>query len=60
MREVNLAGRTLRRAAHVCVFSNSQAEKYRALLPFIKDGIEGGDKAFHMLDPPRSSTTSAA
>lgn len=51
MREVKIAGRTLQRSAHVCVFFNSDEEKYRTLLPYIKDGIEAGDKTIHLLDP---------
>jgi hypothetical protein len=51
MREVKIAGRSLQRSAHVCVFFNSDEEKYRTLLPYIKDGIEAGDKTIHLLDP---------
>lgn len=36
---------------HVCAFFSSDEEEYRVLLPFIKDGIEGGDKAVHVLNP---------
>jgi hypothetical protein len=51
MKDVRIAGRSLQRSAHVCVFFNSDEEKYRTLLPYIKDGIEGGDKTVHLLDP---------
>lgn len=51
MKEIRIAGRTLQRSAHVCVFFNSDQEKYRTLLPYIKDGIEGGDKSIHLFDP---------
>jgi MEDS: MEthanogen/methylotroph, DcmR Sensory domain len=51
MRAVKIAGRSLQRSAHVCVFYNSDEEKYRTLLPYIKDGIEAGDKTVHLLDP---------
>src|SRR5207253_649493 len=36
---------------HVCAFFNSPEEEYRVLLPFIKDGFERGEKAFHIVDP---------
>lgn len=52
-RDVQLCGKSLQGAAHVCAFFNSDEEKYRSILPFIKDGIEQGDKALHMLDPDR-------
>jgi len=31
---------------HVCAFFNSDNEKYRVLLPFVKDGFKCGDKQF--------------
>jgi hypothetical protein len=47
---VRLAGTALDRTQHVCAFFNSKDEEYRTLLPFIKEGIERGDKAFHVVD----------
>lgn len=38
---------------HVCAFFHNSAEKYRVLLPFIKDGFDCGDRAFHVVDPDR-------
>ena len=52
-KEIKLCRKSLRGAAHVCAFFNSDEEKYRAILPFVKDGIEEGEKAFHMVDPER-------
>jgi len=48
-RNVRLAGRALDRSRHVCAFFNSRDEEYRVLLPFIKEGFEQGDKAFHIV-----------
>ena len=48
-REVSLAGKPLERSRHVCAFFNSKDEEYRVLLPFIKEGFEVGDKAFHIV-----------
>ena len=36
---------------HVCAFFNSADEEYRVLRSFYKDGIDRGDKAFHLVDP---------
>ena len=36
---------------HVCAFFHSPDEEYRALLPFIKEGFERSEKAFHIVDP---------
>jgi len=48
---ISFAGSELHARRHVCAFFNSADEEYGALLPFIKDGIECGDKAFHIVDP---------
>jgi hypothetical protein len=48
---VRLAGRTLKHSPHVCAFFNTREEEYQVLLPFIKEGFEEGDKAFHIIDP---------
>jgi hypothetical protein len=38
---------------HVCAFFNGMDEHYRVLQPFIKEGIDHGDRAFHLVDPER-------
>lgn len=38
---------------HVCAFFNNHDDEYRVLLPFIKDGLECGEKAVHTVDPQR-------
>jgi len=48
---IQLAGSTLRRSCHVCAFFHSKEEEYRILMPFIKEGFERGDRAFHVVDP---------
>jgi len=48
-KRVRLAGATLDRSRHVCAFFNSKKEEYRVLLPFVKEGFEQGDKAFHIV-----------
>jgi MEDS: MEthanogen/methylotroph, DcmR Sensory domain len=47
--QVKLAGATLGRSRHVCAFFNTKDEEYRVLLPFIKEGFDQGDKAFHIV-----------
>jgi hypothetical protein len=37
---IHFAGSQLRETRHVCAFFNSDDEKYRVLLPFIKDGFD--------------------
>lgn len=48
---VRLAGRILDHSPHVCAFFTTRDEEYQVLLPFIKEGFEEGDKAFHIIDP---------
>src|SRR5438067_3168067 len=36
---------------HICAFFNSLDEQHRVLRPFIKDGLDRGDKALHIVDP---------
>src|SRR5688572_25723001 len=49
--DVTLAGRTVPGNQHVCAFFNSKDEEYRVLMPFIKEGFERGERAFHVVDP---------
>lgn len=49
-KRVRLAGATLDRSRHVCAFFHSKKEEYRVLLPFVKEGFEQGDKAFHVVE----------
>jgi hypothetical protein len=48
-----LAGSILSNRAHICAFFNSPEDAYRVLIPFIKEGLECGEKAVHTIDPRR-------
>jgi len=48
---IRFAGSVLGAQRHVCAFFHSPDEEYRVLLPFIKEGFECGQKAFHIVDP---------
>jgi hypothetical protein len=48
-----IAGSALGRHRHICAFFNSIDEQHRVLQPFIKDGFDHGDKAFHLVNPER-------
>jgi hypothetical protein len=52
-KQVRLAGSVLDRKRHVCAFFHSKEEEYRVLIPFIKEGFEQGDRAFHIIDGHR-------
>jgi len=36
---------------HICGFFATRDEEYRALLPFVQEGLARGEKAFHVVDP---------
>ena len=48
---IRFGGSVLGAQRHVCAFFHSPDEEYRVLLPFIKEGFERGEKAFHIVDP---------
>jgi len=48
---IRFAGSVLGAQRHVCAFFHSSEEEYRVLLPFIKEGFECSEKAFHIVDP---------
>lgn len=50
---VKLAGSTLTHSCHACAFFHTEEEKYRVLMPFIKEGFENGDRAFHIVNSYR-------
>jgi hypothetical protein len=50
-KSVRLFGETLDESMHICTFFRSSAEKYRVLMPFIREGMEQGDRAFHIVNP---------
>lgn len=47
---IRFAGATLGEHRHICAFFNSADEEYRVPLPFIKEGFERGDKAYHVVN----------
>src|SRR3981189_2901092 len=48
---IRFAGSVLGAQRHICAFFHSPDEEYQVLLPFIKEGFERGEKAFHIVDP---------
>jgi hypothetical protein len=50
-KSVRLFGEHLNEGMHICTFFHTSDEKYRVLMPFIREGIEQGDRAFHIVDP---------
>jgi len=48
---ISFAGTSLGAYRHVCAFFNTPDEEYRTLLPFIRDGLLQGERAYHVIDP---------
>jgi hypothetical protein len=48
---VRLAGRTLNHKRHVCAFFNSREEQNKVIIPFLKEGIDRGEKILRIMDP---------
>lgn len=48
---IRLAGRTLKETRHICAFFNSREEQNKTLMPFFKEGLDRGEKIFHIVDP---------
>jgi hypothetical protein len=48
---IRFAGSALGAERHICAFFGSPEEEYRVLLPFVKEGLERGERAFHIVDP---------
>lgn len=52
-RPIRLGSSALGPPRHICAFFNNRDDEYRVLLPFIRDGLECGEKAVHTIDPER-------
>ncbi len=48
---IRLAGETLNAHRHLCAFFDTPEEEVRVLAPFVQEGLERGEKAFHIVDP---------
>jgi hypothetical protein len=49
-RTVNLARAKVNCRCHVCAFFHSREDEYDIMLPFMKEGIDAGDRAVYILD----------
>jgi len=46
---IPFAGSRLDRHRHVCALFSSPQEEYDTLLPFVRDGLDRGERAYHVL-----------
>jgi hypothetical protein len=47
---IRIAGRNLGPIRHICAFFHSKEEEYATLRDFVKEGLEQGEKGFHIVD----------
>lgn len=50
-RAVTFAGESLNRSRHVCAFFDAVDDRYQTLAPFVKEGLDRGEKVVHIIDP---------
>lgn len=50
---IGLAGSILGAQRHVCAFFHNRDQEYAVLTPFVKEGLDRGEKAIHIIDPAR-------
>jgi hypothetical protein len=55
-KNLHVTGRPLGAVRHICAFFHSKEEEYRALLDFIKEGLEQHEKAVHIVDTNHCGT----
>src|SRR2546430_5423211 len=48
---IPFAGGILDQYRHVCAFFNTPDEAQRILAPFVRDGLERGERNLHIIDP---------
>jgi hypothetical protein len=49
-RTVQLARATVEYPCHACAFFHTREEEYQIVLPFVKDGLDTGDKNYQFVD----------
>jgi MEDS: MEthanogen/methylotroph, DcmR Sensory domain len=50
-RPVTFAGARLDRSRHVCAFFDTVDSRYGVLAPFVREGLERGEKIVHIVNP---------
>lgn len=57
---IHFAGGTLDQHRHVCAFFDSFEAEAEVILPFVREGLERGEKAFHIVDPAQRASYTAS
>jgi hypothetical protein len=51
MKPITLAGKDITQYHHVCAFFDSRKEEFDVLTPFVKEGLDNGEKGIHIVNP---------
>jgi len=49
--ELHFGSSAFAKHRHACAFFHSADQEHRVLLPFVKEGFQRGERAFHIIDP---------
>ena len=52
-RSIHLCGQEIDRPGHICAFFNSRDEEYATLIPYLKEGVDGGEDVLNVVDAVR-------
>lgn len=50
---IRVAGQHIDRAGHICAFFSSREQEYATLLPYLKEGLDAGERVLNVLDASR-------
>jgi hypothetical protein len=52
-RSIRLCGQEIEHPGHICAFFGSRDEEYETLIPYLKEGVDAGDRVLNVLDEGR-------
>ncbi len=52
-RTVRLCGQDVEQPGHICAFFSSREEEYETILPYLKEGVDAGEKILNVLSGDR-------
>jgi hypothetical protein len=52
-RSIRLCGQDVEQPGHICAFFTSRDEEYETLVPYLREGVDGGESVLNVLDASR-------
>jgi hypothetical protein len=50
---IRLANQDIEQPGHICAFFSSRAQEYETVLPYLRDGLDAGERVINVLDASR-------